>query len=376
MLPALVVLYLFKIGSLIRGDGFRESIEYLGINGLSDLNSDISYGPIKFLQLLMVKIDEPNSTLLRLVSATLVIGSVILFYRLMRKWHTPRIAILSSILFATSSYSLHMGRYSLATASLMLVFPALLLFGTWLKSKRNVQKIIFIGPATALSLYIPGIYIVILALVLIFRQRLLLAVQHMKRTQLYMGMSATGLVLLPLILAIIQNPNNLKYLSGLDSIPRSFKAFYDSLAQLPIDFVYSANIEGYKWLTGSPILDVASIILLILGTYAYIRGEHPLRIRLIGIGVGLSWFIIMFSSTIDYALILPLVYVVIANGIAYLLQTWFTVFPKNPAARRTGVITVAILVLAISAFHGYRFFEVWPNTPETKESVVLQDPQK
>jgi len=368
---ALSSLYLFKIGSLVRGDGFRESISYLGINGLANINTNISYGPVKFLQLLMVKIDEPNSTLLRIVSASMLVLSVIIFYRLLRKWHTPRIATLTSILFATSSYSLHMGRYSFAASALMLIAPSLLLFGTWLKSKKNVRKIIVIGPAIAFCLYIPGLYLIIAILGIIFWQRLLLAVQHMKRRDLYLGMCLTGIALLPLLISTVQNLSSLKSLSGFDKLlTGNSREALDAILQLPIDLFYAAEIDAYRWLTGTPILDIASLVLLALGIYAYVRGEHPLRMRLLGLGILATSLLVALSSQLNYALLIPLLYIVIGNGIAYLLQTWFTVFPRNPAARRTGIITISVLIVAISAFQTYRYFIVWPNTPETKTSLI------
>ncbi len=374
LMVALASLYLFKLGSLVRGDGFRESIQYLGINGLGNINSDITYGPVKFLQLLMVKIDEPNSTLLRLVSVASVILAVVLFYRLIRKWHTPRIALLASALFATSSFSLNQGRYSLQTAALLIVFPALLLFGTWLKSKKNVKKIIVIGPSVALLLYIPGMMIIIALLGIAFRKRLLLATQFMKRREQYTGMALTGILLVPLVGSIIQKPATLFSLSGFDFIANNaLKSSFDKFLQVPIDLFYAAEIDNYRWLTGTPVLDVATIVLVILGLYGYVRGEHPLRLRLLGLGIVSSWLLITSSSYLGLGLLIPLIYILVANGIAYLLQTWFTVFPKNPAARRTGIIVVSILIAAIGSFQSYRYFIVWPNTPETKSSLISRD---
>jgi hypothetical protein len=70
--------------------------------------------------------------------------------------------------------------------------------------------------------------------------------------------------------------------------------------------------------------------------------------------------------TIGIVLLLPFVYSVIAAGISYILDEWYSVFPRNPFARSFGLILVIFIVLMSIYYQSTRFFVVWPQTPETR----------
>jgi hypothetical protein len=71
--------------------------------------------------------------------------------------------------------------------------------------------------------------------------------------------------------------------------------------------------------------------------------------------------------TVAITLLLPFVYAVIAAGISYVLDEWYSVFPRNPFARSFGLIVITAVVLMSSYYQITRFLVVWPQAPETRE---------
>lgn len=366
------ILYLFRLGSHVRGDNFYESIQGLQINGIVQIFENVSYGPIKILELIMIKIDQPNATLLRIASALAVIAAIVMFFFVVSKWHTYRIALLAAILFGTSSFSLHLGRFSNQDALAYMIVPGIILIGTWLKSKKYVSRLSISLPAAAIFLYIPGFIYIAGLLGIIFRKRLKLAWRFVSLRSRLISVSSSILLLVPLFYSLIRYPAQLADFLAVDRLAHfNAKTILDSGLNMADALFYRGLDNPAYWLPGTPILDVASICLLVLGIYAYFKGPHTLRLRLIGLLAGSIIILLLTGSFVSLALLVPLIYLVIANGIAYMLQSWFTVFPKNPAARSTGLVLIVLLVGLISSYHLQRYFIAWPNAPKTVESLSV-----
>lgn len=365
---SIVSMYLFRLGGFVRGDNNFETRDGLRIDGLDTVIQDIAYAPVKISQLIALKIDEPNVTLTRLISAGLVLLSILLFYLLLRKWHTVRVSLIATILFASSSYSLHLGRFSQYESLLYVFIPALLLFGTWLQTKRTIRRLPIAFIAAALLIYIPGVIFIYTAIAYFFKKRLLLAWKFTSAKFRAITIVGSILAVLPLLYAVITNPAQLTRLFGIDRlIEEGAGSSLQILVNIPLSLFWNGSTEAsYRWLTGTPVLDVATIGLVVLGIYAYLKGPHTLRARLL-LGLTLATIlIVMFSSVVSIALLLPILYIVSASGIAFLLSSWFTVFPRNPAARTAGVVMCCLLGLFIVSYHTQRYFIAWPNASETR----------
>lgn len=365
-------LYLFRLGSIVRGDSPYETILYLHINGIKDILANISFAPIKLLELIMVKIDEPNSTLLRSASALVVVISIVIFFRLIAKWHTYRIAIFATFLFAVSTYSLQLGRFTNQDAMYYLVIPSLILIGTWLKSKRLVNRFSIAMPAISILLYVPGFIYFVGILGIVFRKRIALAWKFVKTKQRIFAITTSTVILLPLLYGIILYPTQItKYLAIDRLINEGIVDVLKVFADIPSMLFLHGPTDSFRWLAGTPIFDIASTALFILGIYAYAKGPHTLRSRLLLL-LGIMCMVIISTGTlVSVALIVPLVYIVIANGLVYLFQSWFTVFPRNPAARNTAIVLVSLLVALIAVYHLQRYFIAWPNSPQTKKALSV-----
>src|SRR5690606_18724064 len=80
--------------------------------------------PYKLLQLVLAKFDLVSPFTVRSISALCGLAAIGAFYYVLSRWHTSRIALLGTALFATSSWFLYYAR--LATPEILLPLAALL----------------------------------------------------------------------------------------------------------------------------------------------------------------------------------------------------------------------------------------------------------
>jgi len=363
-------LYLTKLGSLVPGNSMFERPDFLGITSKHDLLEQVVFLPLKILQAVMVKIDDPNATLLRLLSTVVILASLMSVYFVMERWHTRRIAALSTFMMASSTYVLQLGRFSAHEVLYISVVPFILLMGEWLRSKRHVCKLPVTLIVSALLLYIPGVWILLVPLAIFFNKRVRLAWKFVDHKHRIAGIAGFILAAAPLLYSLVRYPSQLPVVLGIDratagNITQVLEQFVELSKQI---FLRGPN-EPFKWLVGTPVLDIATVILAVLGVYSYIRGQHPLRARLLGLFIIVGVIVAATSMYATLALLLPVIYILAANGIAYLLQSWFTVFPRNPAARSVGVACVIVLVGIVAAYHVKRYYFAWPNAPATKQAL-------
>jgi len=66
--------------------------------------------------------------------------------------------------------------------------------------------------------------------------------------------------------------------------------------------------------------------------------------------------------------VIPAVYVFAGIGFTELLSRWRGVFPKNPAARSTGLVILLGLLLLSCLYDYTRYFKAWANNPKTYEA--------
>lgn len=149
------IYYLYHLGRLIPGNTKFEKADYLMINGHEKIYQHISLAPIKFLEYLMLKIDQPNSTLLRIVSVCFIFIALVAFYKVVFSWRdSNRMALISTFLLGSSAYVLHIGHFASYEAIYLCVIPLLIVLGIWLKNKKTPQiNCYFISDISALIIH-------------------------------------------------------------------------------------------------------------------------------------------------------------------------------------------------------------------------------
>jgi hypothetical protein len=126
------------------------------------------------------------------------------------------------------------------------------------------------------------------------------------------------------------------------------------------------------WLNHLPMLDALLTAMLILGVYFYSQHFKAPRTVLIAEYLLLA-FILITVGPVSFSLITPLIYLLVAGGLAYLLHLWLKVFPRNPLARSLGIGLLIVAVVFSCAYSLRQYFVAWPHHPEAVQAFQAHE---
>jgi len=358
---------LYNLESITNGNLSNQEVVALK-NAASgkDILADPLNLPFKLGQYALMSLGNTSVFFARSVTVVFGFIMIVLFYALARHWFSPRIAWISTLMFATSSMYLNYSRLAVPDILTPLALCGLMASAWWLNTTKHIRTALlgctFI---IASAIYIPGI-IWFVALVLFVQRKHIIS--FTKRLPAYstIGFIFLGILLLsPLLRAIILQPKvGLAWLALPETF--NFATILRDLIYVPLSLTVRSLSNPVFNLGRLPYIDILTLCLIILGTYALTLRNGLVRTRtLIGATI-ISWILIGISNRISIILLLPLIFLMVASGIMLLLHQWFSVFPKNPIARTIG-ISLLLLVVSISIFYNTtRYFVAWANSPVTK----------
>lgn len=362
----------FKLGTLTPGLSSSEATAqaHLALRDISfrSILDNPLYLPYSLVLYVLQALGLHGPTALRGVSAMVGTISAIAFYLLIRRWHSPRLAVFGTLLFATGSWFLHLARYG-STDILYVGIIAVLLTGVWLQqSKRRRLMLAFVLVASTMYMYVPGMIWFILLTGIWQAKRL---VNEMKYVPWwYNTLVAIGAILLlfPLAWSVINHPGLLKPLLGLPENMPQLGDILQNLINIPTHIFVSGPKNPAVWLPGTSYLDIFSGIMLIIGIYWSIFRLKLDRVRITYGVILLGSALIILGGPVSMALLIVPLYLLITAGMTFMLQQWYTVFPRNPIARTTGTLLLSIAVLVTVFYHINHYFIAWPNTPAVREA--------
>lgn len=317
----------------------------------------------------------------RVGSAVVGTATLLLFYVGVRHWHSKRVAFLSTLLFACSAWFLHTARFG--TSDIMLPFTVLLFAtcGYWIAASEARSGVRYVAglAALGLSLYVPGAIWFVLIGLLIRRGKDLAFI----REKLRVGQKLVllGLLVLfigvPLTYGLLQTPSLAPQLLALPTSMPNWMDVLQNFLLLPIQLIAWSNFSAEMWLGNLPLLDAFVSAMLLLGLYYCLKNWKLDRSKLILSAIFTGGVLISLGG-VSISMLLPVVYVTVAGGIAVLLGMWLTVFPRNPLARSLGILLVTIAVGASLLFNLRAYFIAWPYNLETRavyteKSVTISD---
>ncbi len=365
VLIAILIIFIFQLSIIPANSSSQEVATMQQTQNFSDIGSNPIYLPYKLTSFVINQLSD-SIRALRALSVVFFGLTTIGLYRTLKRWHSDRTALLSSAMFATNATVLAVGR--LAT-------PLVLLFGwsliitllMWLqhgKSKR-VAPIMLAG-SSAILLYVPGALYFFVLLFVIFGNKTKKTLKKITKGAMIASIVGFLLVLAPLVIPFIQDGELFKQWLLLPSridwgtVPKD-------ILRVPSAFIYRSPINPIIGVGRLPIFDIASGGLFFIGLYSYQKHMKLERTRIMIISTLFSIIIgALGQVTIAVILLLPFVYAVINSGICYLLDLWYSVFPRNPFARSFGFMFIALIVLISIFYQLTRFFVVWPQTPSVR----------
>lgn len=364
-------LLLHRLGSLTAGlsrDELRDASMPLGWHGILH---DALYLPFKLVQSAVFALQPQHSVLIdRLPSVIVGAVAIVSLSLLVWLWHGTRTAVLTGLLFACGAWTLHVSRLATYEVLYLSVLPLLLLLQALLHRYADKAAVWYLGLLTVgLLIYVPGLIWLIAAWLVLQRKLVMKAWNELSG---WRHRAASCLVLIAwwplLVISLLRNGTWSRWLGAPDHWP-GFVAWLKDLANVPVHLFVAGPRQPELWLGRAPLLSVFTLLICALGIYFYAAHWRSSRSRTLAVLSLISWLLISFGS-VGLSLLVPVLYVVAATGLAYLLLEWLKVFPINPLARGLGIGLIGAAV-AISCFYQLRaYFVAWPHNAATRATFV------
>lgn len=366
VLSALSFLLLFQLGSLTN---FKlsplESETIASASSLRAILDNSLYLPLKLMTYLLSFIPM-DVVFLRLASSFVGAITAIYFYVILRKLHTQRVTALAITLFVTSSWFLQSARVITPVISSLYSVTALIFLSLWLPHARHKKLDFVFATSVAASLvYTPGFFLLLLLLVITKPKKFTAILKTVPKSLVVMCAVLFVIMVAPLAYSLFFGTLPMRTYLGIPLIMEPIE-WLKRLLIIPAYLFARGPLQPVFNVGRLPVLDIFTTILAVLGTYSYFYQRRLSRTGLLAVLTIFACVMIALNGPLWLPLLMPIVYILMAMGIAVLLQKWFTVFPRNPLARIVGVTILCLSLATVSFYHLQRYFVVWPNTTATQ----------
>jgi hypothetical protein len=299
---------------------------------------------------------------IKLPSIILGTLTIIGIFFLARIWFRRNVAILTTILAATSTQFLFLVQDGTPAIVYSFVVIWLLLSGTLVTRRYmfNTFWKVVAGVLLASALYMPlGIHLVLaVAITASLHPHIRYIIKHVPRLRLILALSLALGAVTPLVYACIVDPTTLRTLLGINV---SGFSWHDNIAGMWHAFAgFLTPASSYIIL---PLYSLGIVVLMTIGLYRLWRQRHTARGYLVFILGGLLLpFIFLDLSQVTSVFALGAI--LMAYGISHLISTWYRLFPKNPYARAAGLIPLSILVLGMVYSGVVRYTNNYTSSPQ------------
>lgn len=359
----------FRLGSLT--DGYSAA-ELMSLPGVRHLLDNPINAPFILLAHGLFYVGQDSLIWTRVAAAVVGLATLTCFYWLVRHWHGGRTAVFSTLLLASSAWFLHSARWGTPDVLMFLVF-ILVACGTWLKTTSSRVSLFISAALIAALFYVPGMVWLLIGGAIWQRRRIVELFRQLPATMTSCALIVAALIA-PLGWAIYKTPLLAKVVVGLPA--NGWPQLLDSLerlAMLPVNVLARGPLAPEQWLGRLPLLDGFCIVMLVFGSYVYIRHYQIARTKLLAGVLAASAILISLGGEVSLSILVPFVYLLIAAGVGFLLDRWYAVFPRNTIAHGVALGLVCLAV-GMSCWYGLRhYFIAWPQAFVTQTIFTTPD---
>jgi hypothetical protein len=371
---AVSILLLYRLGSLVGGLSLNEFLAVSSPVGWHGIYHQPLYLPLEAVRsVVFFLFRDHGQTLTRLPNTLFGLLAIFSFIWVVRMWHGVRTAICAGALFATSAWVLHVSRLASFDVLYLWALPTLLV--TYVKMQRDSTKAwVFYGSLLiwGILLYIPGLVWLLLVNLYASRKAIAKGWRHFNRWWQRLIYLLIGIAWLPLLTYRLRHLAELKLWLGLpaqlDPPITLLKHFVSVFAHL---FVRGPQYPEL-WLGRAPILDIFTLATCLIGLYFYARHLKASRSRLLGSFFLIGAVLVALGGPVGLSLLVPLLYIFAATGIAYLSREWLQTFPLNPLARTLGISLIILAVALVCTYNLRAYFVAWPHNSVTKAIFIYR----
>ncbi|HVC36054.1 MAG TPA: hypothetical protein VNE40_01225 [Candidatus Dormibacteraeota bacterium] len=352
------------------------------LNNLMNISGhDMLNGPWILLTKLLFHFHH-SLLVFRLSSVFFGLVALALVYYILKTWHGYKIASLGVLLFGAGSWFLFLARFG--SPDILQATVPLILIGLMVILGRQQGRLQFWLWLVALAfvLYIPGALWLAITAVALQVPKLRLMLSRVGRLPIIFG-SLTFLVLLAPLIIFLASSILSRGLAGFEpwlgiklvgNIP-IWSNLLHNIINLALNIFWHTptKADPSQHLDSLPALDVIQTAFALVGLIIYSQQIRQKRWQANLILLAVSWLVVGLGVS-SPAMVLPIIVLMTATGIAYLLHQWYRVFPLNPLARSLGLSLIVITVSLSSLYNSRLYLVAWSNNPTTKTSfkTVLQ----
>ncbi len=371
----LLVVVSVDVDTLPRGvnQGEMESVVSSMQLGLRPELDWVINAPYHAVQKLSVMTLGLSRTAIVLPSLLFGIVTLVVFALTMKQWFRSSVAILTTVIATTTTPFLSMIRGG--TPDIMVSFWTVLLLFAAMRllvkhDKALVWKIV-IATASVGLLYTPfGIY-PLLAFVVsgLLHPHVRSRLRKIRPGRWALLIAISLFIATPLILHLVIHPASIALLSGYPTFVYYSQHLLESLRHLY--YLYGTIFtSGFMGTTITPVFNIVTIILALLGLFRVIRDHHTARSY-----VMLTWTLVtltclVLAPTVHTLVLMPTL-LLLAIGIETLVLDWYKLFPRNPYARVAGLIPLSILFVTVASSNLTHYFYTHRYQPSALYSQAL-----
>ena len=340
-------------------------------SGAKILNNPLNF-PYKLGVYTLLKVNLLNTFSARLMAALFGIAIIICFYLLAKQWFSPKIAWLSSLMMATSTLFLNYSRLALPNVLLPLGLIGIIWAAWWLlEQKQTNLRMILFALIVIFCLYLPGLVWFLSLVIFIQKDKALKLLNSLNKSTFAVSGFIALILIAPLLRSFIFDPTLLiQWLAFPTAL--NFSVFLKDLLMVPISLIVKSPVNPTFNLGQLPYSNIITTAFIVLGVYAFGIRLGLTRSKFLLGAIFISWLLIAFENSVTINILLPLVYLMVAGGIMFLLQQWYSVFPSNPIARFIGLMLICITISMSLYFNSVRYFVAWANNPISQQQFDIK----